>query len=84
MRLEWLLTSRHRLDEIWSYVANDSPDAASRLVNRIVTRADGVSANPELGARIPEMPNGPYRHIAIDDYRLIYLRAPDTIYRTAV
>ena len=43
------------LDDIWSYIAADSPAAADRVILRILAAEDRLAEFPELAAARPEM-----------------------------
>lgn len=60
--------------EIVSYIAADSPIAASKLADKIEKNLELLSENPELG-RIPrdeEIRNLGYRYLIIQNYIIFY------------
>jgi len=61
-----------RLVEIQDFVTRANPDAADRLVHRIVERGDGLSKFPEMGRMVPELPGTGLREIIEGRYRLVY------------
>lgn len=48
-RIRWTLRALRRLDEIGAYIEQDNPDAAARVVARIVTAVDMLSELPATG-----------------------------------
>ncbi len=68
-----ILTPRARadLDDIWLHVALENPGAADRLIDRIVTRCQGLADHPQLGPARPEIaPDA--RALVIGDYLALY------------
>ena len=52
MQVVWTRPALRHLDEIQDYIAKDSPTAAYRVANAIVSRTDdGLSRNPLMGRR---------------------------------
>ncbi|MDK4723420.1 MULTISPECIES: type II toxin-antitoxin system RelE/ParE family toxin [Rhizobium] len=48
-RIRWTLRALRRLDEIGEYIQKDDPDAAARVVARIVSAADILADFPATG-----------------------------------
>lgn len=48
-RIRWTLLALRRLDEIGAYIEKDNPDAAARVVARIVTAVDMLVELPASG-----------------------------------
>ena len=48
-RVSWAKRALRRLDEIGAYIGRDDPDAAERVVLRVVTAIDALAINPLLG-----------------------------------
>ena len=71
----WAETGARDLEEIVSYVAEDSPANAQRLLDRIRKKADSLHTLPERGRGVPELEHfgiSAFRQIVITPYRLIY------------
>lgn len=47
--IRWTLRALRRLDEIGAYIEQDDPDAAARVVARIVSAVDGLAEFPAIG-----------------------------------
>jgi toxin ParE1/3/4 len=43
------------LDNIWSYIATDNPDAADTLLRRIFSRCQSYAYQPRLGESRPDL-----------------------------
>jgi len=48
-RIRWTQRALRRLDDIGAYIENDNPDAAARVVARIVTAVDMLRDLPATG-----------------------------------
>ncbi|MBB4236165.1 type II toxin-antitoxin system RelE/ParE family toxin [Rhizobium esperanzae] len=48
-RIRWTYRALRRLDEIGAYIEKDNPDAAARVVARIVTAVDTLVELPASG-----------------------------------
>jgi addiction module RelE/StbE family toxin len=48
-RIRWTKRALRRLDDIGAYIENDNPDAAARVVARIVTAVDMLGDLPATG-----------------------------------
>ena len=48
-RIRWTLRALRRLDEIGAYIEKDDPDAAARVVARIVAAVDALAEYPASG-----------------------------------
>jgi toxin ParE1/3/4 len=55
MRVRWLRTDLHNLDEDAGFIAEDDPAAARLVVERILAAVAMLTAHPELGrpGRVP-------------------------------
>lgn len=63
------------MDEIWDYVAIDSPEAASRVIDEILQEFRSLPSYPGRGHRRPDLTNRPLRFIRVRNYLIAY--APD-------
>lgn len=48
-RIRWTMRALRRLDEIGAHIQKDNPDAAARVVSRIVSAVDMLSDFPATG-----------------------------------
>ncbi|WP_029002414.1 type II toxin-antitoxin system RelE/ParE family toxin [Azorhizobium doebereinerae] len=72
-RLEWRERARADLLEIITYIADDNPDAARRLLDELTTKTARLAEHPKAyrGGRVPGT-----REITCGNYVVIY--AEDT------
>lgn len=60
------------LEDIYDYIAADSPFYARYQVEKITNSIERLQAFPESGRHLPEFPQLPYREIIVNAYRVIY------------
>jgi plasmid stabilization system protein ParE len=63
------------LDRIWDFVAEDSLDAADRVVADLLGRIDALVPFPHQGHRRPDLTSRPLRFAIVHEYLIAY--APD-------
>jgi plasmid stabilization system protein ParE len=63
------------LDEIWEFIAEDSLDAADRVVAEILGSIETLTPFPDRGHRRPDLTSRPLRFILAYEYLIAY--APD-------
>ena len=66
--------ARSDLDEIWSYIAQDNPDAADKLVQAIISRFPKLASMPELGRPREELSSG-LRSFPVGRYIIFYRKS---------
>ncbi|WP_339762521.1 type II toxin-antitoxin system RelE/ParE family toxin [uncultured Hoeflea sp.] len=47
--IRWTRRALGRLDQIGTHIAQDNPEAAARVVSRIVTAVDALARRPAMG-----------------------------------
>jgi len=73
--VNWTLPARQDLLNVVRSLAEKSPTAAGRLLDRLETAAASLSEFPERGRAVPEL-GLPRRELIVEDLRLVYwLRA---------
>jgi toxin ParE1/3/4 len=66
------------LDDIWWYIAQDNPDAADRLLDKIEEQCQALAQFPNMGINRDElMPT--LRSFPIGNYLLFYLPTDDGV-----
>lgn len=55
------------LNDIWDFVAEDSPDAADTLIGDILARIDGLIRFPHQGLRRADLTSRPLRFVAVHE-----------------
>ena len=68
----WTAPALEDLDEIADYIALDNVSAAARLVEKIFAAVDRLAQFPNLGRKVPELPDLPYRELIISPCRVLY------------
>ena len=79
MRVYWTDTAEGHLDAIYDYIAQDSPEYAKRVVDRLTRRSQQIAEFPLSGRRVPEYDIDQIREIIEGSYRIIYYIKPDQI-----
>ena len=78
-RVVWTQSALSSLDEILSYVRADSPAAASRVLERILERAEGLDRFSERGRVVPELADPKTREVIVSSYRMLYEVTPSEV-----
>ena len=69
----WTVAASEDLFFIESFVAQDSPVYAARLVDRIVESVERLSSFPHSGRMVPEFQREALREVISGSYRVVYL-----------
>lgn len=70
--LEWTDPAVADLENIQDYIARDSAEYASAVIERLVLFAERLKAFPQSGRRVPETPDSRVRELIVSSYRIIY------------
>jgi len=79
MTVHWTDTAQDHLDAIHTYIAQDSPEYALRMVDRLTRRSQQIADAPLSGRRVPEYDMDQIRQLIEGSYRIIYHIKPDQI-----
>lgn len=60
------------LDEIWDFIAEDSIDAADRVIAEIGAALQDVCSLPDQGHHRPDLTTRPLRFAVVRDFPLVY------------
>ena len=60
------------LDEIWAYIAEDSVDAAERMIRRIEENIDQLAQMPGMGHKREDLTSYPLLFWPVGSYLIIY------------
>jgi len=60
------------LDEIWDFIAEDSPGGADRVIADILGRIEALVPFPNQGLRRPDLTSRPLRFVAVHQYLIAY------------
>ena len=72
MNVHWTETAEGHLDAIHDYIAQDSPEYALRMVDRITQRTKQIAIFPLSGRTVPEYEIDQIREVIESPYRIIY------------
>ena len=79
MKVHWTETAEGHLDAIYSYIAQDSPEYAKRMVDYLTRRTQQIATFPLSGRRVPEYDLDQIREVIEGSYRIIYHIKSDQI-----
>ena len=79
MKVHWTDTAQEHLAAIHAYVAQDSPEYATRMVDRLTSRSRQMAGFPLSGRRVPEYDVDRIREVIEGAYRIIYHIKPEQI-----
>jgi len=78
--IRWTAEAAAWLEDIYSYIAQDDPDAAGRVVNAIYDKVQILAEFPEIGQRYRSEPEGDIRILLYGHYRIAnLLRGRDVV-----
>ncbi|OGV71486.1 MAG: plasmid stabilization protein [Lentisphaerae bacterium RIFOXYB12_FULL_65_16] len=72
MKTHWTETAQGHVEAIYRYIAQDSPEYATRTVDRLTRRSQQISRFPRSGRRVPEYDIDEIREVIEGSYRIIY------------
>ena len=76
VQITWTDGAIDDLNQVYQYIAYDSPQQAQSFVNQIYTKVQTLKKFPRIGRIAPEIHNEFVREIIYHDYRIVY-RLPD-------
>ena len=79
MKVHWTDTAEGHLDAIYAYIAQDSPEYARRIVDRLTRRTQQIAGFPLSGRRVSEYDLDQIREVIEGPYRIIYYIKADQI-----
>lgn len=81
-RVEIARSAERDVEEIWTYIAADSPDQASRFVTELERQASTLEHFPQRCALFleNEILGTQYRHLLYGNYRTIFRISGRTVY----
>jgi len=72
MKVHWTDTAQGHLGAIHAYIAQDSPEYATRIVDRLTRRSQQIAKFPFSGRRVPEYDVDQIREVIEGSFRIIY------------
>lgn len=79
MKVHWTDAAEGHLDALYAYIAQDSPEYAKRMVDRLTRISQQIAEFPFSGRRVPEYDIDQIREVIEGPYRIIYHIKPDQI-----
>jgi toxin ParE1/3/4 len=68
----WTRRAQTDLVALGRFVAKDNPEAARRLLETLLRRADAAANMPRAGRRVPELGREDLREVVVGNYRIVY------------
>ena len=78
-RVIWAPRAQDALDEALTFVAQESPTGALRILEQALSAADSLRTLSERGRVVPEAGDPNLREIFVFRYRLLYEVHPDLV-----
>ena len=78
-RVIWTASARDALDEVITYIAQESPDGAIRVLVRALDVAASLSTLAERGRVVREVGEPTLRELSVYKYRLLYRIREDRV-----
>jgi addiction module RelE/StbE family toxin len=72
MKVHWTNTAEGHLDAIFNYIAQNSPEYAKHMVDRITRRSQQIAEYPLSGRRVSEYDLNQIREVIEGSYRIVY------------
>jgi addiction module RelE/StbE family toxin len=71
-KIIWSPSSIEDLEQIYEYIAKDSPNQAGLFVEKIINLTEKIKDFPYIGKVIKEYRDDNYRELIIHSYRIMY------------
>ena len=71
-RVIWTEYARDGLDEVLSYIAQDSPASARNVAEDVIEATSSLSTLTERGRVVPELQDPRIRELLVHSYRVMY------------
>ena len=84
MKIEWAEPAELDLSDIYAYIARDASVYGEQFIDRIIQATHLLEEQPHIGREVPEAQREDVRELIFQNYRIIYLVGPDTVYIVAV
>ena len=79
MKVHWTDTAEGHLNAVYAHIAQDSPEYARHMVDRLTRRSQQIADFPSSGRRVPEYDIDQIREVIEGFFRIIYHIKPDQI-----
>ena len=84
MNIVWSEPAEFDLDDLFDYIARDSPVYAEQFIDRIIDAVDKLADHPRIGRVVSEAGDDNVRELIVESYRLIYAIHDDAVTILAV
>ena len=71
-RVTWSGPALRDLEEIWSFIARDSEEAADALRLRMFNASERLESFPRIGRVVPEVQSDSIRELIVGSFRILY------------
>lgn len=72
MKVVWTTEALRKLDEIESFIAQDTTKRASAFIDLLLEKADLIGSFPDMGRVVPELSRSEIRERFIGNYLIVY------------
>ena len=79
MNVFWTDTAVQHLTAIYAYIAQNSPQYAAQMIDRLTRRSEQIAKFPLSGRAVPEFEAEQIREVIEGSYRIIYHIKPEQI-----
>lgn len=79
MTLRWSAVALEDLENIYEFIALDSPSQADKFVDALIGAAQHLELFPRAGRPVPEIDNPAIREVIFSSYRIIYRVEDDSV-----
>jgi toxin ParE1/3/4 len=79
MIVVWTDKARRHLRAIHDYIAADSPKYATRTIDKITRKGEGLARFPMSGHVVPEYDDESIRQVLEGTYRIVYRVRPEAV-----
>jgi toxin ParE1/3/4 len=79
VQIKWTDRALGDLEQIYHYIATDSPHQAQSFINQIYERAQILKKFPRLGRIAPEINDELVRELIFHEYRIVYRLIDGTV-----
>jgi plasmid stabilization system protein ParE len=79
IRIRWTEQAISNLEDIKSFISNDSPAYALAVVRKLYLAVDQLKTFPDSGRNVPERADPHLRELVRPPYRIVYRRSADLI-----
>jgi toxin ParE1/3/4 len=84
MKVFWTDAAVQHLSSIYSYIAQNSPAYAEKVIDQLTRRSQQIANFPLSGRKVPEFETTQIREVIEGVYRIIYYVKPEQIEILAV